>query len=172
MGDPTSPAVRLRLLSSLAREAGGLAPGKKVGKKPCENSRVLLVTGRMGGGLAVTGWQEREEGSGDSEREETRQGDKEGAGGGNQAPGQTIAPSREAGGRSYNADPGGGSGRTDSRKQNRGCCLGPRTSVQATPASPAEEDREAEPRVRADGQEEPRHRAEDLAGLEDGDAHG
>lgn len=84
-----------------------MAPGKKIGKKPCENSRVLLVTGRDGEGLEVTGWQEREEGRGDSQRDQMRQGDKEGAGGGNQAPGPTTAPSLEAAGRSYNADPVG-----------------------------------------------------------------
>lgn len=54
----------LRLLSPLAREAGGPAPGEKVEEKPYEDSRALLVAGRVGRDWGVSGTQEREEGRG------------------------------------------------------------------------------------------------------------
>lgn len=103
----------------MAREAGGPAPGEKVEEKPCEDTRALLVAGRVGrdGGAGHRNAGEGR-GQGDAQREETRSGD-EGAGGRNPAPGPTAAPTQEAGGGSHGADPGRGSGRTDSHKQDR-----------------------------------------------------
>ena len=48
----------------MAREAGGPAPGEKVEEKPYEDSRALLVAGRVGRDWGVSGMQDREEGRG------------------------------------------------------------------------------------------------------------
>lgn len=80
-----------------------------------------------------------------SQRKKTRQGHEEGAEGETRLQDPCSSFSWEAGGRSYNADPGWVSGRTNSRKQNRGCFPKPENQ---RPGSSAE-DGEAELRVRA-----------------------